>query len=69
MLPCGPTSQAGIFQSEKNCVVVYDENEAERLLVDIIVNMLFRRGAPSPAFKRGALMIIRLCEAEHQGKT
>ncbi len=50
--PVGPLSRPVFFQSKKNCVVVYDENEAGKTsLVDIIVNMLFRRGSAQSRFQ------------------
>ena len=69
--PVGPLSRPVFFQSEKNCVVVYDENEAGKTsLVDIIVNMLFRRGSAQSRFQARRFDDYQgYVKLEHQGKT
>ena len=50
--PVGPLAKPVFFQNKKNCIIVYDENEAGKTsLVDIIVNMLFKRGSAQSRFQ------------------
>lgn len=50
--PVGPLSKPVCFQYKKNCTIVYDENEAGKTsLVDIIVNMLYRKGSAQSRFQ------------------
>ena len=50
--PVGPLAKAVFFESSKNCTVVFDDNEAGKTaLVDIIVNMLFRRSTAQSRFQ------------------
>lgn len=49
--PVGPLLKPVCFRWGKNCTVVFDDNEAGKTaLVDIIVNMLFRRGSAQSRF-------------------
>ena len=68
--PVGPLSRPVFFQSNKNCVVVYDENEAGKTsLVDIIVNMLFRKGSAQSRFQARRYDDFQgYVKLEHQGK-
>ena len=68
--PVGPLSRPVFFQSKKNCVVVYDENEAGKTsLVDIIVNMLFRRGSAQSRFQSRRFDDFQgYVKLEHQGE-
>lgn len=51
--PVGPLTKPVFFlHSYKNCTVVFDENEAGKTsLVDVIVNMLFKRGSAQSRFQ------------------
>ncbi|HHY40195.1 MAG TPA: hypothetical protein GX502_03005 [Syntrophaceticus sp.] len=68
--PVGPLSRPVFFQSKKNCVVVYDENEAGKTsLVDIIVNMLFRKGSAQSRFQARRFDDFQgYVKLEHQGR-
>ena len=68
--PVGPLSRPVFFQSKKNCVVVYDGNEAGKTsLVDIIVNMLFRRGSAQSRFQARRFDDFQgYVKLEHQGR-
>jgi len=50
--PVGPLLKPVFFRCEKNCTVVFDDNEAGKTsLVDIIVNLLFRRTTAQSRFQ------------------
>jgi DNA repair exonuclease SbcCD ATPase subunit len=51
--PVGPLTKPVLYlHSYKNCTVVFDENETGKTsLVDIIVNMLFKRGSAQSRFQ------------------
>lgn len=68
--PVGPLTKPVFFQSVKNCVVVFDENEAGKTsLVDIIVNMLFRRGSAQSRFQSRRYSDYKgYVKLEHQGE-
>lgn len=68
--PVGPLTKPVFFQSVKNCTVVYDENEAGKTsLVDIIVNMLFRRGSAQSRFQSRRYSDYKgYVKLEHQGE-
>lgn len=69
--PVGPLSKPVFFlHSNKNCTVVFDENEAGKTsLVDIIVNMLFKRGSAQSRFQsRRFEEYDGYIKLEHSGK-
>ncbi|MDH7578422.1 MAG: hypothetical protein QHH75_11560 [Bacillota bacterium] len=50
--PVGPLSRPVLFKPRTTCTVVYDENEAGKTaLVDVLVNMLFRRSTAQSRFQ------------------
>jgi uncharacterized protein YhaN len=69
--PVGPLSKPVCFQYKKNCTVVYDENEAGKTsLVDIIVNMLYRKGSAQSRFQARRFDSFQgSVKLEHRGKT
>ncbi|HBG21668.1 MAG: hypothetical protein PHV50_08845 [Syntrophaceticus sp.] len=69
--PVGPLSKPVCFQCKKNCTIVYDENEAGKTsLVDIIVNMLYRKSSAQSRFQARRFDSFQgSVKLEHQGKT
>lgn len=50
--PVGPLAQTVLFRAATNCTVIHDENEAGKTaLVDIIVNLLFRKSSAQSRFQ------------------
>jgi len=56
--PVGPLAKPVFFQNKKNCIIVYDENEAGKTsLVDIMLICYLKEEVPSHAFNPGVLTI------------
>ncbi|HAA89227.1 MAG: Putative p-loop domain-containing nucleoside triphosphate hydrolase [Thermoanaerobacterales bacterium 50_218] len=68
--PVGPLKKKLLFQPQAPCTVVYDENEAGKTtIVDVLVNLLFRRSSAQARFQSRRFSSFRGgVKLEHRGE-